>query len=348
MEKRFLICIAFACILCINLHAQVFVIDRGTNTTLTFDNIKSAVDALEDNDRLYIPSGVHNLGNYNWTQYNESKEETETLASKAVAIEKKVAIYGGGYLGENASSFTNGTIILTQKASGSYITGLSFYDLRLDNVSNLNISRCIITNYLIGYGYGGNNSLQECDVYRTSQSFSINNRIGINATRCIFRSSHQIFTNSTINNCLFLDYSSSSWVFEYSTISNNIFIIDKTKTAASASLNGSCPGNIFKKNLFVGGELTGNISNSTLIDNIIKQPYTETFVNGELGNYQLKDESPAKNAGTDGTDIGIYGTSSPFNDNRMPALPYFKVKVIGTETDATGKLPVEIVIEAQD
>ena len=344
MKKRILIYIVFACLFCINMHAQVFVIERGTNTTLTFDNIKSAVDALADGDRLYIPSGTHNLGLYNWEEYDESAETNRIVLSRAVVINKKVAIYGGGYYGDNASALTNGTIVLDQNASGSYITGIRFENLRLNNVSNLNISRCRITTDLLCNGYGGNNMFSECDINTTTYYSSTD--LGIIATKCIFHHSNQSLKSSTVKNSIFVNYSSSSWYFTNSYFYNNIFVIDKTKVGVAGEINGNDP-NMYINNLFVGGELNSE-TNSTFQNNITKIAYTDTFVNGNEGNYHLLDNSVAKNAGTDGTDIGIYGTTSPFNDNRMPALPYFKVKVIGTETDATGKLPVEIIIEAQD
>ena len=39
-----------------------------------------------------------------------------------------------------------------------------------------------------------------------------------------------------------------------------------------------------------------------------------SFVNREGDNYQLQGDSPAKNAGDDGTDLGAYGGSDPLVD----------------------------------
>ena len=61
--------------------------------------------------------------------------------------------------------------------------------------------------------------------------------------------------------------------------------------------------------------------------------------------YVLGTDSPAKNAGTDGTDCGIYGGSFPFTYNSIiPKI--LKLNIAGT-TDNEGKLPVVFEVEAQ-
>ncbi|MDR0506901.1 MAG: hypothetical protein LBH32_08835, partial [Dysgonamonadaceae bacterium] len=87
---------------------------------------------------------------------------------------------------------------------------------------------------------------------------------------------------------------------------------------------------------------------NTHIDEIINQSYANTFVNGDSYDYHLQPTSAGKNAGTDGTDVGIYGTAFPFKESKLPSIPHFTVKNISTETNAEGKLPVYIKIEAQD
>ncbi len=349
MNKRLFSCVAACMLFCAGVSAQVFLIERTGSAPLTFDNIKEAVDALQDNDRLYIPAGVHDIGQYNWEEWDEASEESIVHQTNAIAITKKVAIYGGGYSGEDAGFLANGTLILTKEASGSLITGLGFKWLQLNNVSNVSISRCLMTDELSYYGNGGNNLMSECDIMDVDflKGTFDDNSVGIHAVKCVFRGTTFRFNSSTIENCLFATYNSVyPLLLCNSTISNCIFIVDKTTTSKEYKYNvyGSA---FFNNNLFVGGTITKGGS-ATLNNNIEKVLYTETFVDAPAGNYRLQDSSPAKDAGTDGTDIGLYGTDKPFDDSRRPALPYFKVKSIGTETDVTGKLPVNIVIEAQE
>jgi hypothetical protein len=101
--------------------------------------------------------------------------------------------------------------------------------------------------------------------------------------------------------------------------------------------------------LWVGGTPNVNAQdNNSLNNEITKEPYADVFVDATAADYHLKDACSGKNAGTDGTDVGIYGTSVPFKENRLPSIPNFSLKAISPETDATGKLPVNIVVDAQE
>ena len=64
-------------------------------------------------------------------------------------------------------------------------------------------------------------------------------------------------------------------------------------------------------------------------------------------NYRLKSTSLGHNAGTDGTDIGIYGGVFPWKDGSMPSNPHIISKTIPGTTDASGNLNVNIKVEAE-
>jgi hypothetical protein len=61
-------------------------------------------------------------------------------------------------------------------------------------------------------------------------------------------------------------------------------------------------------------------------------------------NFALKASSQGKNAGTDGTDIGIYGGTG-FNDSQLPPGPRIVRKVIADQTDENGNLRVQIEVK---
>jgi hypothetical protein len=52
--------------------------------------------------------------------------------------------------------------------------------------------------------------------------------------------------------------------------------------------------------------------------------------------------------GTDGTEIGIYGTAYPFKDGAFPVNPRIKFNSIAPATDAQGKIKVDIKVDAQE
>jgi len=72
--------------------------------------------------------------------------------------------------------------------------------------------------------------------------------------------------------------------------------------------------------------------------------------------YHLEDLSPGKEAGTDGTDIGIYGGSYafpsggdvPWQTSAMPALPQIlRMNILNTVLPENGTLQVQIEAKSQ-
>lgn len=340
--KKILTHFVFMCLACISLQAQVFIIERSSNTTLTFDNIKSAVDALKDGDRLYLPSGVHD--DYKWTGY-----EGTLNYSNILVVNKKVFIYGAGYNeGANSTVIKGGTFVIGKDAKGALITGVRFdNNFTLDNVSNCVVSRCKMKGIFSLNGIGANNNVTECEFNNNLSSgpspYTGNgDGLSSNFSKCVF-TYYPSFNTATISNCLFFDWSN----FQNCSLSNNIFIISKTVTNSKRTITGS--NNTFSYNLWVGGYTESDVSqNNTFKKEMDKESYANVFVDADKGDFHLKDGCVGKNAASDGKDVGIFGTTIPFKENKLPSIPTFSVKVISTETDATGKLPVNIVIDAQE
>ena len=335
-------------------QAQVFVIERGASTSLTFDNIKSAVDALQDNDCLYIPPGVFSLTGYTWTGYNGTINSTNTLC-----VNKKVSIFGAGYnSGNNSTIITGGNLVLGKNAGGSLITGINFNNssnLSLSDVSNCIVSRCKFGSGGIQLcGIGNNINISECEIanifYNSGLDTSSASNMPASFSKCIFSTTigYYNFQFASVSNSLFLQM--GTLYITNSSFSNNIFIVSNTTTNTNYNMNYlSTSNNTFTNNLWVGGYPSSGASyNNTFTNEIIKETYANAFVDPANGNYHLKDVCIGKNAGSDGTDVGIFGTVMPFKESRLPSVPYFKTKVISPETDAAGKLPVYIQIEAQD
>ena len=358
MKKRILCSIAASVLFCAGMFAQVFVIERGANT-LTYNNLKAAVDALQDNDHLYIPPGRHDISSYTWTGYDDNQNHSGTLA-----INKKVSIYGAGHSeGANSTVITgsgNGRFVIGRDASGSTITGIRFdFPFQLDNVSNCIVTRCKMTNYFYLFGYGTNINLSECEfdvmIQTGSSSYyshpNASSGMSSNISKSIFNHRY-VLSNANISNSIFLSVSANSVynIFMSCSLANNIFIISQTVTNSNCHFDGtSFINNSFVNNLWVGGYATSTAERNNAFSNEMnREDYANVFVDPDNRNYRLKDACSGKNAGSDGTDVGIFGTAVPFKESRSPSIPLFRVKVIGAETDAAGKLPVHIVIDAQD
>ncbi|MDR2627104.1 MAG: hypothetical protein LBC40_03615 [Dysgonamonadaceae bacterium] len=352
MKLKFFSCIAASVLFCAGISAQVFIIERGS-TSLSYPNIKAAVDALQDNDQLYLPPGEHSLKGYTWEGYEGTGNYSNILV-----VNKKVSIYGGGCAnGANSTVLKDGTFVIGKDAGGSLITGIRFDgDFRLDNVSNCIVSRCLTTGSFDLYGAGDNNVITECEfknsVYGNSSGYITNFGNGLSCifSKCIFSSNINRLRASEVYNCIFTYVGSSTPISPSSTctFNNNIFIGSKTLTNQKISVTAT--GSTFSNNMWIGGEPSVSATDNNTLNNnqITKELYANVFVDVDAGDYHLKDECKGKNAGTDGTDVGIYGTSVPFKENRLPLIPNFSLKAISPETNSAGKLPVNIVIDAQE
>lgn len=74
----------------------------------------------------------------------------------------------------------------------------------------------------------------------------------------------------------------------------------------------------------------------------------QDFVYNFKNDFHLQANSSGKNAGSDGTDIGIYGGRFPWKDGGLPITPHIESKFVNGTTDTNGNLNVKIKVAAQD
>src|SRR5690606_38454734 len=91
-----------------------------------------------------------------------------------------------------------------------------------------------------------------------------------------------------------------------------------------------------------------NIGNmTTTLDKIFVKLDT-SFTNFYTQDFHLKTDSPGKNAGSDGTDVGIYGTNEPTKEGWVPSNPHISFKNISSQIDANGNLKATFKVKAQN
>jgi len=108
--------------------------------------------------------------------------------------------------------------------------------------------------------------------------------------------------------------------------------------------------NNFLNNLFVANVSFPQGTNQG-VNNIANVDKETIFVDRRnfihpQANLQLKDDCVGKEAGSDGTDVGIYGGPYPFKHNRLPFIPFIKSTAIGP-ADEQNKIRVRMNVEAQ-
>jgi len=157
------------------------------------------------------------------------------------------------------------------------------------------------------------------------------------------------FTSSIFKNNIFLyQYNPGYYPIKASnsTFENNIF------NGWAYSFSG-VTNSAINNNLFVEPTSLGNCSECWGSDNIFGQDQSTIFVN-QTGNtfdyshdYHLQPNSPGKNAGKDGTDIGIYGGAFPWKAGSVPTNPHIQYEsVSGVGED--GNIHVVVKVAAQD
>lgn len=243
--------------------------------------------------------------------------------------------------------------------SGSRFEGLVFSDFAGDSrylYNDITISNCIF-NY-IGYGV----------------PFYLNNFTIVNSVFNRFTSDYNYATNITIRNNIIFEYLSinpqANPASSFTNIDHNLFVYsNNTVKLAGKSLivtnnifmdrvanaNGTS-NSIFTNNISfsatdnalpavgVSNSGTGNIINQN--PRLITFPSTTTLANVLTTNPRLQATSPARNAATDGTDMGPFGGASPFTAflNGGSITPY--VTVLNVSSTVFEGDPLQVGITA--
>lgn len=326
--------------------AQVFMVVKGDVST-PYNNLEEAVEAAEEGSTVYIPTGEHSI--------LKSPTIVGSVRTRTLLIDKRLTLMGAG-ADEGALNATSlvGSVTITEGASGSRFEGLTITSyLRMDNVSNFLMKRCKVNNLFQISGKGDGNLFRESQISQIvgyislygSSGFSSNVNIytEILVQNCVLTSSITNVKKGIFTNNVFTYNSTPFTQVHQSVIVNNIF----TQTGVVNLSSSTSSWNNATYNLFVGS-LTGTTSNNNYAaDNITGVAYLTSIFEDQVL-YQLKADSPGKNAGSDGTDMGLYGGAFPAKEQRIPAYPVVTAFSAGGATAADGVLPVRITVEAQD
>lgn len=310
-----------------------FVVQNAGGATV-YESFASALAASQQGDTLYLPGGTFNIGN--------------------ATINKKITMIGVGHYPAytqptNRTELTGNINLLagadTSQFHGFYLTGNFMWGTNTGNqmVNKITISRCNINNIYLSYASNtstseqiliSENVVRGAILGRNAQNVLIEKNIVYNISH--FNNNVLINNNVVFTNDFCLDYITSC------TVQNNVIV-----GGAGSYLFYNSSANTVQNNLFVNTYAEGS-------GNIDKQSLESIFVNYAGGafsyghDFQLKDTSPGKNAGTDGTDIGIYGTVVPYKEGAVPFNPHITDEDIATRTDSQGKLNVKVTVEAQN
>jgi len=341
MKNITLLLIFFSVLIVRNIEAQnLIAVQNGGNPSF-YTKLDSALVHAQNGDTIYIPGGYYSCS--------------------IVNLSKQLHIIGVGHNPDSTTAtvsthITNGPLFIHPGAGGGSLTGvywensLWFYD----NVSNYTVMRCNIYNLSFTANTASNNVFIENVI-----------RLGLNCGNA----QSSVFYNNVIEGGV--SFTGENTVFKnniflltgnylltgqnyFTTFENNIFLCFIFHN--TYNYNGTY--NIFNNNLFsdfnIAFPFIQNQSTSVGNNNIGNQPLNTVFINSNGGmfyyshDYHLQPTCPGKNAGTDGTDIGIYGGPFPWKDGSVPFNPHIQSKYIDAATDPSGNLDVNIKVSAQD
>lgn len=350
--KNYILLILGMLLITSQLYAQTpqIVVVKPNGVSSTYSTWDLAYAGANDGDNVYLPG--YNFGG-------------------TMTLRKRLNIYGTGIHPDSTNltgitSFNNAQIF--KGASGGRIEGVKFrvcdtyyqqfgvhfgpYQNDGEQVTNFTIIKCDIGCIKFGSQFSNSDSLSN-NIFISENIF----RYGIIGNGCknlvikkntfgaltnILDSeiSNNIIQNSiSINNCL---------------IKNNIFITP----SISLSTSYTC-GNTFSNNLTFSNSSFWCCTNScenTLINTLYFDNLTDIFnnYNTQIGldpfknDLHLKATSVGFHAGTDGTDVGIYGTASPTPAGWIPSNPHIFYKTIAPETAPDGKLNIHVKVRTNN
>jgi hypothetical protein len=300
--KLFLLASLF---LTFSLQAKIITVEYGAGTAGQYHDLQTAHDAANSGDTIYVFPAF--------------------AAYAGITVSKKLTIIGTGFQAPDhglPTTLISGTMDFQSGADGANLTGFGGEFTVYINSNNILIKRNLLKKIVIGSG--GNKSIV------ILQNFIIDN--GVNnylidigdyssvliANNFIYNSSDGCYwincglptiTINMINNIFgggSGNYSSPSIAAQgaNSNIANNIIV------------NGAyCSGNGYYNNIATGSPIpSGN-------GNVLSVNVDALFENYIQNDFHLKSNSPAKGAGLNGVDCGIYGGSMPFVDGGAPGLP---------------------------
>ncbi|MBX2967280.1 MAG: hypothetical protein KF845_14135 [Cyclobacteriaceae bacterium] len=323
------------CVLAFAAQATIFTVSNNPNRPAQYENVTDAIAAADHGDTIYVHGSQFTYPDF--------------------TINKRLVLIGAGYNSNNEFNFAtrvNWIRVIKdaglQDASGSVITGF-FITNRLGNgVSTHSVNDVILFRNRINVislwneGTGTNGFCNNWHIYNNIIAQISGRWSGSGATATTLTATNTIIQNNIITGQI-LDFSSNTIIIDhniffgsnnldrlfYTVVTNNIFM----RTTGNV-MTGTVSFNTFNNNFSILNTISPTAptddfasQSNTAANNIVpgSNPFTDAPSLGaysDTANYRIAAASQAKDAGTDGTDLGIYGGAFPFPSGGAPGSGY--------------------------
>jgi hypothetical protein len=302
MNKQFSIFIAFMLLGVFTAKATIHTVSNDPDKPARWNNLQTACDSAMAGDTIYITGSLNNYGAVSFAKtlhligsgikpVNNNQYGLSTLITSITldtvnnasgasgSIIEGITITGGISIGQSANVIIRRNRISVHNQYSGVITG---------GKKNTQLINCILTIYgpgvwVSGTNYKIMNNIMECQITGANSTTLISNNIFLGLTNSFNSCS---YTN-VFNNIFYFSGVTSG--ITYSTFSNNIGY-GITIPFVQGNNNG-----------------TGNLSSDPIF---VYKSSGNTY--SDIDKYRLNSNSPGKNAGTDGADMGIYGGQHPW------------------------------------
>ncbi len=321
-------------LLTLSAHAAVLTVNNNTPSPGQYATLAAAQTAASPGDTLLITGSPYSYNNF--------------------TITKRLTLIGTGHkpIGDFPAVSKVDNIDFSGTAASLYdcnIIGLSvdYINYSIANMRRFYVSRCKVA----GYFYFS----ADADSVTLEGNFFENAGTNIYCIATYFTLNNITIKNNVLNGTINNFYPGAGGGNLY--VDNNLFLYN------GYAFSNSNRYLQFRNNIFYRADPNSGITSSTFTNNIIYQAYTSatTFptsnsnsASGNLStdplfvsfpsagdyysytyNFNLQSSSPAKNAGSDGKDIGLTGGSGYFQKWGIPNIPQINQFSITSPANAT-------------
>ncbi|HYE54900.1 MAG TPA: hypothetical protein VD996_08660 [Chitinophagaceae bacterium] len=292
MKKRYIIWVII--LLCNAAQAKIWRVNNNTGIAADFTNAQAAHDGAAMGDTLHFEPSLSSYGN--------------------VMLSKRLVLIGtGDFLDINPNQQSTGIaarlsdLNISNPAAAGTVIMVSFSYMIIQNVPNLVIQRCYISN-LVDANNADNMVIRNCYFQNNIniQSGSANILVHNNIIRAHI--SMDAGSSGTILNNVISTNGNGSLLYN-SIVRSNIFVNGGVGLAVACTI---------ENNLESGSSLPAGSGNQSSVS------MSTVFINHSSGldkDFQLKAGSPAIAAGYGGIDAGAYGGLSPYVLSVLPNVP---------------------------
>jgi len=302
-------------------HATIRTVSNNNNSPGQFTDFATAHAASSNGDTIYVSGSPYNYGTF--------------------SISKQVIVIGTGHNPQKQAplkSFVDYIYFYTG-STGAKIIGLTVYYANTQNndLDNIEFRNCKITYQIWIQHANCSNWIIDGNVFEYT---AICLRGGCNEDGMRIRNN---IINGQIN-----EFGNCQSNYHY--IENNVFL--STGDAFYNCYMFYVNNNVFYRSNPIGGIVSATYSNNISYqcsNNNFPNGTNQTNVNPQFTNFpnagayfaynydfRIAAVSPAHAAGTDGTDLGVYGGVGDFDINGIPRIPYIASYNISNPTISPG------------